>query len=171
MRWISFIIILLIAAVLEAGNLLNVFAIGGWYVRPAILITLLVYYSFSCRPRDAIICSFVIGFAADLTGDAIGPHMICFGLLGLLLNQSNQILFAKRAIYKAMIVFAVYLIAETFSHWLGLLKGFDTKDSYYSIMLFTAVYSAVISPVIWSILSTVSGGFTAMKSQHERTYR
>ena len=70
-----------------------------------------------------------------------------------------------------MIVFAVYLIAETFSHWLGLLKGFDTKDSYYSIMLFTAVYSAVISPVIWSILSAVSGGFTNMKSQYERTYR
>ncbi|MHC4907768.1 MAG: rod shape-determining protein MreD [Planctomycetota bacterium] len=111
MRWISFIIILLIAILLEAGNLLNVFAVGGWYVRPAILITLLVYYSFSCRPRDTIICSFIIGFAADLMGGVMGPHMICFGVLGLLLNQSNQILFAKRAIYKAMIVFAVYLIA------------------------------------------------------------
>ena len=171
MRWISFIIILLIAILLEAGNLLNVFAVGGWYIRPAILITLLVYYSFSCRPHDAIICSFIIGFAADLMGDVIGPHMICFGVLGLLLNQSNQILFAKRAIYKAMVVFAVYLISETFSHWLGLLKGLDAKDSYYSIMLFTAVYSAVISPVIWSILSAVSGGFTSMKSQYERTYR
>ena len=170
MRWISFIIILLIAILLEAGNLLNVFAVGGWYIRPAILITLLVYYSFSCRPHDAIICSFIIGCAADLMGDVMGPHMICFGVLGLLLNQSNQILFAKRAIYKAMIVFAVYLIAETFSHWLGLLKGFDTKDSYYSIMLFTAVYSAVISPVIWSILAAVSGGFAAMKSHADRTY-
>ncbi|OQY05022.1 MAG: rod shape-determining protein MreD [Planctomycetales bacterium 4572_13] len=171
MRWISFIIVLLIATVLEAGNLLNVFAIGGWTIRPGILITLLVYYSFSGRARDAIICSFVIGFAADLTGTIMGPHMICFGLLGLLLNQSNQILFAKRAIYKAMIVFAVYLIAETFSHWLGLLKGLDTQGSFYSILLFTAVYSALISPVIWSILSAVSGGFAAMKSQSDRTYR
>jgi hypothetical protein len=70
-----------------------------------------------------------------------------------------------------MIVFAVFLIAETFSHWLGLLKGIDTKDSYYSIMLFTAVYSAIISPVIWSILSVLSGGFAAMKSQSDRSYR
>lgn len=171
MRWFSFIVILLIAIILEAGNLLNVFAIGGWYIRPAILITLLVYYSFSCQPHDAIICSFLIGFAADLTGDVMGPHMICFGLLGLLLNQSNQILFAKRAIYKAMIVFAIYLIAETFSYWLGILKGLETTDSYYSIMLFTAVYSAVISPILWSILSTVSGGFSAMKSNTGRTYR
>jgi rod shape-determining protein MreD len=170
MRWVSFTIILFIAIVLEAGSLLNLFAIGGWYIRPGILITLLVHYAFSCRSRDAIICSFVIGFAADLTGCVMGPHMICFGLLGLLLNQSNQILFARRAIYKAMIVFAIYLIAETFSHWLGLLKGLDTKDSYYSILLFTAVYSAVISPVIWSILSAVSGGFSAMKSHADRAY-
>jgi rod shape-determining protein MreD len=171
MRWISFTIILLIAIILEAGNLLNVFAVGGWYIRPAILITLLVYYSFSCRPRDAIICSFVIGFAADLTGTVIGPHIICFGLLGLLLNQSNQILYARRGIYKAMIVFAVYLIAETFSHWLALLKGLDTQENFYSILLFTAFYSAVISPVIWSVLSSLSGGFTFSKSQFDRTYR
>ena len=171
MRWISFAVILLIAMVLEAGNLLNVFAIGGWYIRPSILITLLVFYSFSCRPRDAIICSFVIGFAADLTGTIMGPHIICFGLLGLLLNQSNQILFAKRAIYKAMIVFAVYFIAETFAYWLGLLKGLDAQSGFYSILLFTAFYSAVISPVIWSILSAASSGFAARKSQSDRTYR
>lgn len=170
MRWVSFAFVLLIATLLEAGSLLNVFAIGGWYIRPGILITLLVFYSFSCQSRDAIICSFVIGFAADLTGDVLGPHIICFGLLGLLLNQSNQILFARRAVYKAIIVFAVYLIAETFSHWLGLFKGLDTKDSHYSIMFFTALYSAVISPIIWSILSSVSGGFAAMKSRADRTY-
>jgi rod shape-determining protein MreD len=171
MRWISFAFILTFTTLLEAGNLLNVFAIGGWYIRPGILITLLVFYSLSCQSRDAIICSFIIGFAADLTGDVMGPHIICFGLLGLLLNQSNQILFAKRAIYKALIVFAIYLTAETFSHWLGLLKGLDTKDSHYFIMFFTALYSAVISPIIWSILSSLSGGFMAVKSRADRTYR
>ena len=101
----------------------------------------------------------------------MGPHIICFVLLGLLLNQSNQILYAKRGIYKATIVFAVYLIAETFSHWLALLKGLDTQDNFYSVLLFTAFYSAVISPIIWSLLSAVSGGFTAMKLKSDRTYR
>ena len=148
MRWFSFIVILLIAILLEAGNLLDVFAISGWTIRPSILITLLVYYSFSCRSRDAIICAFVIGFAADLTGRLMGPHMICFGLLGLLLNQSSQVILAKRAVHKAMIVFAVYFVAETFSYWLGLLKGIAPQSSYYSILLFTAVYSAVINIII-----------------------
>ena len=45
MRWFSFFIVLLAATLLEAGNLLNLFAIGGWYIRPSILITLLVYFA------------------------------------------------------------------------------------------------------------------------------
>jgi hypothetical protein len=38
-------------------------------------------------------------------------------------------------------------------------------------MLFTALYSAAISPIIWSMLSGVSGGFTAMKLKSDRAYR
>jgi len=170
MRWFAFIVILLIATLLEAGSLLDVFAIGGWTIRPSILITLLVYYAFSSRPRDAIIFSFAIGFAADLTAPVMGPHTICFGLLGILLNQSNQVILARRAIHKAMIVFAIYFIAETFAHWLGLLKDVAPQSSYYSILLFTAVYSAVISPVIWSLLSALSGWFAAPQKRSERIY-
>lgn len=171
MRWFSFILILLVATLLEAGNMLNVFAIGGWTIRPSILITLFVFYAFSCESHDAIICSFVIGFAADLTTEVMGPHMICFGLLGLLLNHSNQILFAKRAIYKALIVFAVYLIAETFSYWLGFLKGLDAQGNYYSILFFTALYSAIISPIIWSVLSALSGLVSHAKPYFGQVYR
>jgi len=112
-----------------------------------------------------------IAFLADLTAGLMGPHMICFGLLGLLLNQSSQVLLARRAVYKVMIVFAAYFVAETFSHWLGLLKEHDAQGNYYSILLFTAIYSAVISPVIWSILSALSGWSTARKSHSDRTYR
>ncbi|MHC5179915.1 MAG: rod shape-determining protein MreD [Planctomycetota bacterium] len=171
MRWLSFTVILLVATLLEAGNLLNVFAIGGWTIRPSILITLLVFYSFSCNPRDAIICSFAVGLAADLTTELMGPHMICFGLLGLLLNQSNQVLFAQRIIYKATIVFAVYFVAETFSYWLGLLKEYHPQGNYYSVLLFTAIYSAVISPIIWSILTALSKGFIRMRPYSNRAYR
>lgn len=170
MRWFTFIVILIIATLLEAGSLLNVFAIGGWTIRPSILITLLVYYSFSSRPRDAIICGFVIGFAADLTAPVMGPHMICFGLLGVLLNQSSQVILARRAIHKAMIVFAVYFVTESFSHWLGLLKDIPPQQNYYSILFFTAVYSAVFSPVTWSLLSAMSGWSGALEKRSNRIY-
>lgn len=170
MRWISFFIILLVTTLLEAGNLLNLFAIGGWYIRPSILITLLVYYALSCQSQDAIICSFLIGFAADLTTGLVGPHTLCFGFIGLLLNQSNQILIVQRAHHEALIVFAVYFVAETIAYWLGLLKGQQTQGTYYSILLFTGIYSAIISPVIWSVLASLSGWMTVNKSRSDRIY-
>ncbi len=170
MRWFAFFVILLIAVLLEAGNLLNVFGIGGWMIRPSLLITLLVYYSFTSSTREAIIYSFAIGFAADLTAPVMGPHMICFGLLGILLNQSAQVILARRAVHKAMIIFVVYLVAETFSHWLGLIKHSPPQHNYYSISFFTAVYSAVISPLIWSILSAVSDWFRGRQKREGRFY-
>ena len=169
MRWVSFFIMLLAATLLEAGNLLNLFAIGGWYIRPSILITMLVYYALACRAHDAIICSFLIGFAADLTGGAnglVGPHMLCFGMLGLLLNHCNQILLLQRAHFKAVIVLLVYIVAETLAYWLGLIKGQDSRGAYYSIILFTGIYSAIIAPVVWSILASLTGG---LRQHHSRT--
>lgn len=170
MRWFSFILILLIATLLESGNLLNLFAIGGWYIRPSILITLLVYYSLACRTQDAIICAFMIGLAADITTRLIGPHMLVFGSLGLLLNQCNQILLVQRAHFKAIIIFAVYFVAQTMTHWLGLIKGQLYPDGYYTVIFFTAIYSAIVGPVVWSILASVSGRLRIKKARSERAY-
>jgi len=170
MKWFSFIIILFIATFFEASHLLDVFAIGDWTIRPSLLITLLVFYAFSSRPREAIIYSFIIGFIADMTGRQMGPHMICFGIVGLLLSQSNQVLFARRAIFKASIVFVAYVVAEAFSYWLTLLnKGNESQINFYAILFSTAMYSAVISPLIWSLLSAVSG-LAAPGKAHQRMY-
>lgn len=170
MRWFSFILILMLATLLEAGNLLNLFAIGGWYIRPSILITLLVYYSIVCRTHDAIICAFMIGLAADITTRLIGPHMIVFGLVGLLLNNCNQVLLVQRAHVKALLVFSVYFVAETLAHWLGLLRGQQYQGGYYTIILFTGLYSSIVGPVIWSILASVSGRLKIKKARSERAY-
>lgn len=170
MKWVSFIIVLLVATVLEAGNLLNLFAIGGWYIRPSVLITLLVYYALSARTHEAIMYSFLIGFATDLTTGLMGPHTICYGLIGFLVNQSSQLVLARRAVFQAMIVFAVYFLAETLSYWLGLMKGLESAGNYYSILLFTGLYSALISPVLWSALSVISGWTTNNQIQQQRRY-
>jgi rod shape-determining protein MreD len=170
MRWFSFTLVLFGATLLEAGNLLNLFAIGGWYIRPSILITLLVYYCLCSRTQEAIVCSFMIGFATDLTTGFMGPHTICYGLIGLLVNQSSQVILARRAVHKVIMVFGVYFVAETLSYWLGLMKGHELPDSYYSILLFTGLYSALISPVIWSILSALSGWARNNQLHSSRTY-
>lgn len=170
MRWFSFITVLLIATLLEAGNLLNFFEVNGWFIRPGILITLLVYYALVCSYDEAIVASFFIGFAADLAGGVMGPHMICYGLFGVLLNQMGQMLIMKRAIYKAVIVFAAFFLTESLSFWLGNFKLDETRENAMSILLPMAICSAVISPLIWSVLSALSGWTNIQRTRADWTY-
>lgn len=170
MRWFSFLTILLAATLLEAGNLLNFFPVTGWYVKPGILITLLVYYALVCRYEEAIVTSFFIGFAADLATGIMGPHMISYGLLGVFLNQMGQMLVVKRAVFKAAIVFLAFVLAETCAYWLFVLKMDETLQDAQSIILLRGFYSAVVSPLIWSVLSALSGWTNIQKTRADWTY-
>ncbi|MBL7214570.1 MAG: rod shape-determining protein MreD [Phycisphaerae bacterium] len=168
MRWFSFIIIVLIATLLETGNLLNLLVVGGWIIRPGILITLLVYYALTCRSHEAISCSFLIGLAADLSAGLLGPHMLCYGLMGVLLNSVSHTLTMRRATHKAMFVFLAFLITEIGAYWLSILKTHESRPNIYSVLFFTGLYSAIISPLVWSVLSSLSGW---SKTKHPKTQR
>lgn len=170
MRWFSFILILLVATLLEAGNLLNMAAFGEWYIRPDILITLLVYYALSCRSSEAISCSFLIGFGADLSTGVLGPHMICYGIMGLLLNQVSPMLSMKRATHKALFVFMTYMVTEIAAYWLSYLRTHEIRTNVYSILFFTGLYSAIISPLVWSVLSSLSGWSKIKQPRNQRVY-
>lgn len=171
MRWFVFMIALLIATLLEAGNLLNLFAIGGWTIRPGILITLLVYYALNSRPSDAISCAFIIGLAADLaTTGLLGPHMICYGIVGILFNSMSRMLTMKRTLHKILFVFLAFMVTETGSHWLAILKTHGSQSDFYSSIFLAGLYSAVICPLIWSALSSVSGWSEIKPSKPHRGY-
>ena len=171
MRWFSFIIVLLIATLLEAGNLLNLFAIGSWTIRPGVLVTLLVYYALTCRASDAISCAFILGLAADLASGLLGPHMICYGIVGLLLSSMGQMLTMKQALHKSLFVFLTFMVTETGAYWLQILKIQESQPNFYSSMFLTGLYSAIICPLIWSVLSSLSGWSKIRPSKSHRTYR
>ncbi|MBC8378434.1 MAG: rod shape-determining protein MreD [Planctomycetes bacterium] len=170
MRWLSFTIILLVATILEAGNLLNLLAVGDWHIRPYVLVTLLVYYALVYSPSEAINCCFLIGFAADLSSGLLGPHIICYGLAGILLNQSASILTMKRATHKALFVFFTFMATEIAAYWLEVLKTHDSQPHIYWNLFLTAIYSAILCPFIWSVLSSLSKRKRKNHSRSQRIY-
>lgn len=170
MRWITFFIVLLIATLLQAGNMLNWMAIGGWTIRPGILITVLVYYALAARPAEAVSCSFLIGLAADLATGMMGAHLICYGIAGLVLNSMSHALTMRRATHKFLFVFLAYMLTEIGAYWLWVLKTQETRSNIYSVLLLTGLYSAIISPLLWSILSSVSGWSKTTSSRTQRIY-
>jgi rod shape-determining protein MreD len=157
MRSVLFYLILLTAAILDAGNLLNIVALGSWHTRPSILITVLVFVSLSTRQNDAIGRAFAAGFAADLAGGGIGPHLICYGLLGMLLNSLGRVLSVHRPLFQAVLVFIACLLTELPAGWLEVWKTGQTRPDLFWKVLAISLYSGLVAPLVWWTLCQVWG--------------
>ncbi len=156
MYWIRFIIFVLIAAILNAGNLSSVIAIGSANIKPDLLLILLVFIAANSSSFDAIIASFVIGLFADISGSAIGPAMISFGLFGSLISQMRKVIIMKRMVHQAIAIFAIGLFGGCLTQILIFLKTGQKTPNLTTVIFATALYSAVIGPIVWVGLSAVS---------------
>ena len=74
--------LILAATVIGASEVMDVISVTDQNIKPNLLLILLVYFAISCDSYDAIICSFAIGLAADITGTLIGPYFLSFGIIG-----------------------------------------------------------------------------------------
>jgi len=111
MYWIRFSLVVLIATVLNASSMLNAVALGGYNIRPDLLLVLLLFFSSSAKSFDAIITSFAIGFAADISTGIIGPYCLSFGLFGSLVSQLHGVVLMKRMIHQGLAIFVIGMCA------------------------------------------------------------
>ena len=107
MRWIRFTIVLFIMTLLNSGNVLNIISVSDLNIRPDVLVILLVFFAVNCRTIDAMVISFAIGFAADISGTCIGPYTITFGLLGSMISQMRKVVIMKKMMHQAMAIFFI----------------------------------------------------------------
>ena len=85
MRWLRYILLILVVALLQAGHVLDLIAVTQLNIKPDLLLILMVFLAVNTEASEAIILSFAIGFAADLIDLPMGQHIISFGLFGSLL--------------------------------------------------------------------------------------
>jgi rod shape-determining protein MreD len=133
--------LILVAAVLQAGVLRHL------NFKPDLLLILLVFFAIYCNSFDVIITSFVIGFAADIIGTAMGPHMISFCLLGTLLAYLHGIVAIKRMLYQGLAILVVGLLAGLLGNLFHFIKGEMTVS--YSVLFWACLYSAVVGPFLF----------------------
>lgn len=174
MRWIWFILLTLVGALLEAGNLLNWIAFGSGQVRPSILLILLVFSALRAEPLEAIGLSFLLGFAEDLAGPVMGPNTVCWGLAGSLLCQMQGLLNVRYSVYRIAVVLASALLLMAASHGLAVLKTEQAAVLHFRVLLGRALYTAALVPVLWPLLEYLwpflkkppSGRRTGMRLGH-----
>lgn len=168
MRWIRFSIVLLILTLLNAGNLLNSIAIGKYNIKPDFLLISLVFFAINCNTYEAIIVSFAVGLCRDLSGASMGPYFLTFGVLGSLSSQLRKVVIMKRMIHQGIAVFAMGIIAIMLAQVLSYFKIGKTSIDLLVVLFGTAAYSGLIGPLLWQLLSAISGWMGIEKHSYRR---
>ncbi len=143
MRWFRFAFLIIAAAVIQSSALLGTISLTDMHIKPDLLLMLLVYFAISCESYDAIICSFAIGFAADLTGAAIGPHFISFGLLGTVLAHIKKVILLKQTRQQAAAIFVMGILTYILASMLIKFKVPSAAASMFKIFT-VSIYSAIL---------------------------
>jgi len=150
MRWLRFAVFILIVTVLQA-DLLYIVAVTQLNIRPNLLLILLVFFAIYCNTTDAIITSFAIGFAADISiaSAIMGSHTISFGLFGTALAYLHRVIAIRKMPYQSLAIFITGSLIGALAHLLALLKGQPTIPDIFTVILGTALYSAIVGPFLF----------------------
>ncbi len=150
MRWLRFAVFILIVTVLQA-DLLGMVAVTQWSIRPNLLLILLVFFAIYCNTTDAIITSFAIGFAADISiaSAIMGSQTISFGLFGTALAYLHRVIAIRKMPYQSLAIFITGSLIGALAHLLALLKGQSTMSDLFTVILGTALYSAIVGPFLF----------------------
>lgn len=150
MHWLRFAVLVLVASVLQT-SLMGALSIIRPDVKPDLLLILLVFFAVRSKPTDAVISSFIIGFAADLTSPTMGlmgPRIISFGVFGTLLSDLQGIISTRRGIYQAATIFLVGLLTAGLSYLLTFLRAETAEVSLAAQLLWQPLYSAILGPFL-----------------------
>ena len=144
MRWFRFALLILAVTVLQKGLL------ARWSSKPDLLIILLVFFAIYYSTSEAIICSFIIGFAADLVGSPMpmGPQMISFGMFGTLLAYLHRVIAIKRMPYQALAIFATSVLTGALTHLLAYITGEPVAANIFAVVFVTSLYSSIVGPFL-----------------------
>jgi len=146
MRWFRFAVFISLVTVLQAG-LIDVIAITN--IKPDLLLILLVFFAIYCDTQEAIITSFVIGFAADITASAMGPRIISFGLFGTALAYLHRIIAIRKMPHQSLVIFVTGLLAGALALFLTFIKGEPVPPNIYAVLLGIPLYSAMVGPFLF----------------------
>jgi rod shape-determining protein MreD len=143
MHWLRFAVLLLLATVLQASFFADLNS------KPDLLLILLVFFAIYCDTADAIICSFIIGFAADLIGPAMGPQIISFGIFGSALAYLHRVITIKKIPYQIVAIFIAALLIGLFTCLLNYLKGQPSPPKIIAPLFGIALYSSLVGPFLF----------------------
>ena len=150
MHWFRFAVLIVIATILQTSFLGVVWIISP-DITPNLLLILLVFFATHSESNDAIIASFVIGFAADLASPAaglMGPRIISFGLFGTLLSTLHHVVSLRRLFLQGVAIFIMGLLTAILSYLLAYIRPGPVSISMARELFWQPAFSALVGPFL-----------------------
>ena len=150
MRWVRFSVLILVVTIVQA-SLSARLGVGSLHIRPDLLLVFLVFFAIYSKVNDAIITSFVIGFACDIAspGTAVGSHTLSFCVIGTILTRLNRIIAIRKMPYQAIAIFVVGFLTGVLAHFLSMPKYETMPTNVYTVIFGQSLYSSVIGPFLF----------------------
>ncbi|OHB56237.1 MAG: rod shape-determining protein MreD [Planctomycetes bacterium RBG_13_44_8b] len=145
MRWLRFAVLVIVTTIFQT-SLVDIIAVTSSNIKPDLLLVLLVFFAVHLSNIDAVITSFIIGFAADIISPTMGPQIISFGLFGTLLADLHGVIAIKKWSYQTLAIFVIGLLTAALVHFLVFLKSESMPSDTYTKLFWTPLYSAIIGP-------------------------
>lgn len=171
MRWIPFIIVLLIVMLISSSSLPDIISLSNYNIQPSLLLIVMLFFAVNCEMSNAIACSFIIGLAADICSSSMtmGPYTISFGIVGTAISFLQSPLIMKSLIYQMICIFASGLIIESMAEAMVYSKLSGLTLNSFSVIMMVTLYSALIGPFIWLLFSAIIGFLVIDPPRYART--
>jgi rod shape-determining protein MreD len=150
MRWFRFAALILVASILQTGPV-GILALARPDIKPDLLLILLVFFAIRCNSTDAILASFALGFVADLSNSTVqlmGPRIISYGLLGMLLSDLSSTIFVRKLLHQSLAILLMGCLTAGVSSLLMFLRTQSLTLST-ALVLWQPLYSAVLGPFLF----------------------
>ena len=147
--------IVILAGLMQAAGFEYINLLG---IKPDLLLIIVVFFSLSCSIDAAIKSALAAGLIKDITSSlTLGSYTIAFLLLAIFLNYQQRRFFIERVSTQALITFAFYFGTAVLALSINFLsvKTAFPDYSFMEVIFKAAIYTGIISPVIFFILSRI----------------
>ncbi|MCF7957333.1 MAG: rod shape-determining protein MreD [Phycisphaerae bacterium] len=173
MKWLSFIILIFIAVILQCG-LANPLGLGPQRIMPDLLLLTAVILLLHSTGDKALVACWLAGLAKDLTSLApFGCYALAFGLMALLLTKTRALFYDDRPIALMIFTFAATVFTEEATLFIGILKGDFHSDSTHillPVILATALLTAILAPYAHWVLMKFDKSLGLQRKKGYRKY-
>ncbi|MBN1786819.1 MAG: rod shape-determining protein MreD [Sedimentisphaerales bacterium] len=154
MKWWRFTFLVILVAVLQTSAVMNLLSLTDMRIKPDILLILLVYFAISCDSYNAVITSFALGFAADIAGMVLGPHIISYGIIGMAIAHIRNVVLLKDTWQQALTILITGIVIQVIALILTYFKASDFARTGAFEIFAVATYSAILWFLIKWLIST-----------------